>query len=172
MAQSNIVRSSSSERWRGRGGACGRRCRRSRCPRGWAELGGEGEADAEAAGWEAHGALEPSAPLVVADGVAAVDPGPLAGVERELGLVVLQQQPSLLERVAVELGFCCHRFVTAPRLEVELLEGQWVLPVVLLGALWLAGVAVHRHLHEVPRDGGVGGVVEAAAHLEVIAAAS
>src|SRR6266542_5604553 len=96
-------------------------------PDGRLEVRGEGEADAEATGREAHGALEPAAPLVVADGVAVVDPGPLAGVERELGLLVLQQQPSLFERVAVELGFGCHRFVTTPRLETEFLEGQRVL---------------------------------------------
>src|SRR6266540_1431051 len=91
-------------------------------PDGGLELGGEGEADAEAAGGKAHGALEPAAPLVVADGVAVVDPGPLAGVERELRLRALQQQPDLLDGVTVELDLPGHRLVAAPSLEVEFLQ--------------------------------------------------
>ncbi len=78
-------------------------------------------------------------------------------------VVVLEQQPQLFEGVPVVLDFPAHPLVTVPCLEVQLLPGQRVRAVELVGSLRIAGVAVDGDADQVAGDGGLAGVVELAA---------
>ena len=130
------------------------------------ELEREVEAYGEIAGGQAYRPLEPLPPLFLADGVGVLDGGAFAGIERELAVVVREEQPHLLGRVPVQLRPEVHRLdrvaLAGDRLDVELVPGEGVLPVVAVRAGRVVRIAVHRDLHQVPGHGLVARVVERA----------
>lgn len=120
-------------------------------------------------GGQPDGPLEPGPPLLLADAVRVLDCGPVAGVEREAPLTVLEQQPDLLEGVPVVLRPPVHRLgvtdvVVPASLELQFGEGEGVLAVMPVGAAGVVRVTVDRHACQVAGDRLGAGVVQLAAN--------
>lgn len=86
-------------------------------------------------------------------------------------MLVVPQEPDLLERIAVVLGLPAHRLAPARRREVEFIPGQRMGPVVRVGPLRGAGVAVDGDADQVAGHGLGAGVPQASAHGQSVAAA-
>lgn len=88
--------------------------------------------------------LEPGAPLLVTDRIGVLDPGPLARVEREAAVLVLEAEPQLLEGVAVVADTPRHRVLAfVACLEAEFVPREWVLAVEQVGPVRVTGVPVN-----------------------------
>src|SRR5207245_10963869 len=104
--------------------------------------------DGEPPRWQPDRPLVVLPPLLLDDLIGVRDRGALAVVQRKARLLVLEEQPDLLERVPVVQRPQPHalaRLLAAGAAQVPLLPAQRVLPVVTVGALRLSRVPVHGY---------------------------